>query len=926
MLSLSDEKMFLEQVFESAHVAMCVTDANGHLWRTNKAYRNLVGYQSEELLGNLITMLVPPEETASVQEYYNIIATGGPSLPKETRLLCKNGDIKDVSLESERFYDGERYVVVTVTGFEKKTYHDEQTGKVSKRERYLEALVQIQRLLLKSGLDKALYTEILRLIGTAANATRAYVFENKHDKTGRLLMCQVAEWCAEGISPRIKKSRPQNLPYEPDFTEWIAVLSRGEFISGQPSRFSRLSQADPESGENHAFLILPLIVKERFFGFVGLEGSEGCIADVLSEVALFQVVASAISFDHERYWAQDALRQAKDHLQAVLDAVPGYVSWISRDLRYLGVNERLVAALDMTREQFLDVKVGELNTDFGRFVRDFFESEATSRSMELSSKLEGKQGSQLLVAQKYNQGKAAVFVGIDISEQKKTEQTLRDHARLLDVTRDAMIVIDASGKIVFWNNGAERLYGWTAAKALGMFARQLLYDEANQYRYDEAYHHVLQSGDWSGELSQKNKDDKQFTVESRWVPIRDGREVDPRILIVNTDITERKQLQSQLLRNQRMDGIGMLASGIAHDMNNVLTPILAGLDMIRRTATDEKSKRRLRLMEVSAQRGKELIRQILAFGRGAEGEKSAFNVRPLLEDIHKLMDQTFPKNIDLKLSISREVWTGYGNAAHLHHVLMNLCLNARDAMPSGGTLSITAENFWVDQSYARMNVDAKVGRHLRIIVSDTGVGIEPENLDKIFEPFFTTKKGGSGTGLGLSQVFSIIRSNNGFIEVKSKIGEGSVFKLYIPAAVTETSQEEEDRAAPEVVGSGELILVVDDEASIREVTSELLQMAGYKVIEASNGAEAVALYSKHGHEIKLVILDMMMPVMDGVACAHALRTLTPSVKLIAMSGVMDTRESKKLHEAGVQASVPKPFTAENMLAVVNRLISQPPTQ
>lgn len=920
MLSLVSEKRFLEQVFESAHVCLYVTDDNGRFLQVNKAYSDLVGYPPEELIGNSLMKLVPPEERKAVQGFYKTVAAKEPSLPKAIVFLCKNGKKKYVSLTSERFYTNGNYLFVTAVVCAKNHYGDEQAG-IIKHNCYLETLAQVQRLLLKSSLDKKLSAQILELIGMAACANRTFIFENERDNAGKLTMSLVAEWCAEGIKSGMNSAKLQNVLYESDFSEWEEMLSKGEFVAGQVSVYSRLSRSNHKSDESPSVLVLPLTVNSEFFGFIGLEGSADSIAGALSEVALLRDVAAAISISHERNCVQAALQEAKDQLQAVLDAVPGYVSWISLDLDYLGVNERLAAALDMTRDEFLNTKVGGLNSDFGRFVRDFFESPATAVSVETASKLEGKQGSQLMVAQKYNQGKAAVFVGIDISEQKKIEQTLRDHARLLDVTRDAMIVIDEDGKIVFWNKSAERLYGWTAGKATGMSARQLLYDEVHQYLYDEACHYVLQNGDWSGEFSQKNKDGKPFIVESRWVPIRDKGEKESRILIVNSDITERKQLETQLLRNQRMDGIGMLASGIAHDMNNVLTPILAGLDMLRRTATDEKTKKRIRLMEVSTHRGKELIRQILAFGRGAEGERQAFDVRQLLEETHKLIDQTFPKNIELRLSVTREIWTGYGNSGQLHHVLMNLCLNARDAMPSGGRLTIAAENFWVDQSYARMNIDAKVGRYLLITVTDTGIGIDPENLERIFEPFFTTKKGTAGTGLGLSQVFSIIRSHSGFIEVKSKVGEGTVFKLYIPAVKTVSYQEEEVHPAPEQTGNGELILVVEDEDSIREVTSELLQMAGYKVIVAPNGAEAVAMYARHADDIKLVILDIMMPVMDGVACVYALRSLNPNVKAVIMSGAMDTKESEKLHEVGVLASISKPFTAESMLAVVHQLIS-----
>jgi len=510
----------------------------------------------------------------------------------------------------------------------------------------------------------------------------------------------------------------------------------------------------------------------------------------------------------------------------------------------------------------------------------------------------------------------------DITERKRAEQKIREQAALLDTTTDAILVQNLQGQVLFWNKGAERLYAWKAEEAIGKNVDQLLYHPNSQP--EDAHKAVLEQGEWQGELSQTTKNGQEIIVASRWALVRDGEARPKSILIVNTDITERKQLEAQFLRAQRLESIGTLAGGIAHDLNNILTPILAAPQLLQYKfpEADERTQRLLNTLESNAKRGADLVKQVLSFARGIEGKRTVLQVRHLISEIKQIAKETFPKLIEVFTDIPQDLWTVRGDATQLHQVLMNLCVNARDAMPDGGTLSIAAENLRVDENYARMNLGAHVGPYIVISITDTGIGMSPEIVDRIFEPFFTTKEPGKGTGLGLSTAIGIIKSHGGFVNVQSQVGKGTQFKVYLPAVEgTETHQPEELELP---LGHGELILVVDDEASIREVTKTSLETYQYRVLTASDGIEAVAQYVQHQAEISVVLIDMIMPSMDGFTTIRTLQKINPQVKVVSVSGLSAKDQVAKAAGGNtVRAFLSKPYTAKELLKTLHEVLHAP---
>jgi PAS domain S-box-containing protein len=514
-----------------------------------------------------------------------------------------------------------------------------------------------------------------------------------------------------------------------------------------------------------------------------------------------------------------------------------------------------------------------------------------------------------------DEGNLLYFVGIqtDITERKRTEQKVCEQAALLDVATDAIIVRDLDNQILFWNKGAEHLYGWNAFDACGNNLNELLYQEASP-QFEEAQKTVFEKGEWHGELHKVTKSRQEIITSSRWTLMRDEQGKPKSILTVDTDITEKKQLEAQFLRAQRLESIGTLASGIAHDLNNVLGPILMVAELLQENILDKWSQQLLTELEVNAKRGANLVKQVLEFARGMEGERTILQVRHLLKEIKQIATEIFPKSIEIYTDISPNLWTVCADATQLHQVLMNLCVNARDAMPDGGTLSICAENLFIDQNYARMNLDARVGPFIVITVSDTGTGIPPEIVDRIFEPFFTTKELGLGTGLGLSTVIGIIKNHGGFVNVASQVGKGTQFQVYLPAVEGTETQQAEDLELP--TGHGELILVVDDELVIREVTKTTLETYKYKALTASDGIEAIALYVQHKNEISVVLMDMMMPTMDGPTAIRMLKKINPQVKIVAVSGLASSDKVAAAMKTGVKAFLSKPYTVQELLNTI----------
>jgi PAS domain S-box-containing protein len=595
--------------------------------------------------------------------------------------------------------------------------------------------------------------------------------------------------------------------------------------------------------------------------------------------------------------------------------------WVvdAETLAFIVVNDAAVKKYGYSREDFLNMTMDQIATP-AEGAEEKLDAEL-GHSASTAWEHRRKDGTLLSVESTWHEisyaGREAVLVlTLDRTEQRRAEERNRQQANLLNLASDAIIVRDLDNNVLFWNQGAERLYGWSAKEMVG--AKTL--DTFVKEREFEAEIELLRAGFWVGQLKHKSKGGVPIIVNSRWTLVKDDAGNPKSVLVINTDVTETKKLESQFLRAQRLEGIGTLASGIAHDLNNILSPILMSCGILRREFEDEDTLKMLSIIEGSAERGAGIVKQVLTFARGVEGERVLLQLKHLVSELSKVMAQTFPRNIDIQTNFPPDLWPVLGDATQLHQVLLNLCVNARDAMPKGGSIRLNAENVNVDQQLASMNPGSQLGPHVVLRASDTGTGMSPETMEKIFDPFFTTKEVGKGTGLGLATVIGIIKSHGGFLTLQSELGVGTTFSVFLPASQDGKSGDSLKEEEPIARGDGQLVLVVDDEPPIREALVRTLTVNGYRAYTAEDGSDALALYFQRRAEIDVVITDLAMGQMDGVTLVRSLRKLDPKVRVIVSSGHMQKENIVLLEGMGVKTFLDKPYSADKLLRALHAVL------
>jgi len=640
----------------------------------------------------------------------------------------------------------------------------------------------------------------------------------------------------------------------------------------------------------------------------------------------------------ERQLAEQALARSEEKFAKLFRDNPAAMS-ISRiaDGRLLDVNDQYCALFGYAREELLGRTVHELGLweDPAERERVVAELARTGKVKDCEVRLRSRDGFVRHVLLSWerlelsgNEDPLLMATLVDITERKQTEGKMAELFEILDQAREAIVVRDLEGTVLYLNQGTQQLSGYTLEEVIAKHATLLLYRHHREF--EAATRHLLEVGEWQGEHFLTTKTGQDILVDGRWTLIRDDAGKPQSIVAISVDLTERKKLEAQFLRAQRMESIGALASGIAHDLNNILTPIVMTAPMLRMDLPADDREQLLATLEASAQRAVEVIKQILGFARGQEGERTLLQPRHLLREMGRIIRETFPPSIKLVENAPKDLWPVAGNATQLHQVLMNLCVNARDAMPRGGTLRLEAQNVALAEASVKRPAEAKPGNYVQLQVSDTGEGIPDAIRDKIFDPFFTTKETGKGTGLGLTTVLGIVKNHGGFLDLDSAPGRGTRVSILLPAVSGSPVKDEEGNGQEAARGRGELILVVDDEAAIRHTTQRTLHQHGYRTIEAAHGAEALARLDTVGTEVALVVTDLLMPVMDGVTLCQRLQQLRPELPRIVSTGTAldhtpgDIRSA--LTAAGVKHILAKPHGPSDLLKAIADAIQSAQTR
>jgi two-component system, cell cycle sensor histidine kinase and response regulator CckA len=503
-------------------------------------------------------------------------------------------------------------------------------------------------------------------------------------------------------------------------------------------------------------------------------------------------------------------------------------------------------------------------------------------------------------------------------ESRETERRLREMLGNLDLIA---VMLDREARIIYCNDYLLRLTGWQRDEVLGRDWFQLFIPHDRLDDMHEAFASLLanqsEAWHWTNEILTRSGERRLIHWNNSLLHSPAGELIGT--ASIAEDVTDRTNLEKQMLRTQRLESLGTLAGGIAHDMNNLLMPILTGVTLLRRLQPSEVGQKTIDIIDHSVKRARDLVKQMLLFARGTESAKAAVQMIDVIREIEDFAVSLFPKDITFEVSVAEDLGTVVGDSTQLTQVLLNLCVNARDAMKHGGQISISATNAEITERYARQHGGSGGGPYVVLAVSDTGSGIPKEIVDQIFDPFFTTKEVGRGTGLGLSTAQGIVSSHGGFLAVSSTPGEGTTFRVYLPAQPKKPSEVAVEPEEPPH-GSGQLIMIVDDEAAVIAMLGPVLELFGYRVLAAEDGAQAIGLYARRHSEIALVLTDMVMPVIDGLALITALLRIDPDIRIIAATGDISPGLTKKLTKLGVTHILSKPYTAEVLLQAIAELL------
>jgi len=900
----------------------------------NQNFCDMLGYAAEELVGHSISLVYASEaDYQRANESMSVDLNNLGTAACQTKLRCKDGAVIEVMLTTTCSLPGAAVGTMIIMDVTKSRRAEQE---LFWQNRELTAFHRISEVMLSDQSTQSIFDTIAR--ETSGMTDFPMVSIELCDFERAVMVYRGAH----GI-PLQEMPSPFEVPMDVSLSGQVAHTGEPLVEHNIPGRREYAAPILRLLGVQ-TFVCVPIKSNGQVVGTLSLSHRHRIPVEP-RVVKAAGSLANYLATLFDRLQAREAVSRSEAELSTVYDRVPSVLCLFDEQLQIVRANLAATEFAGCSGANARQIHVGEffhcqtiakngglcgqethcLSCDLRRVLLETLTTGKSQRQVRMTKKVIRNDVSEevvLLVSTERIQLGHTVRVLMcleDITKNVRADEQIRSQAALLDFSGDAIFVRDFSDRIIYWNEGAYRLYGWTPAEAIGRTSNELMPDNT-PFESTRALHTVQHHDAWAGEIKQRSRDGRDLIIQSRWTLVREPDGKPKAILVVNSNITEKKQLEAQLLRGQRLESIGTLASGLAHDLNNVLAPIMMAVQFIKDNTEDDGMKACFQTLETCSRRGADIIRQVLMFARGVEGERILLNPKHLIQEMQRIATETFPRSIEINTRISKHPCVLLGDATQIQQVVMNLCVNARDAMPQGGVLTIGLDKKELDEAGASIHPKAKAGSYVVISVTDTGTGIPPELVDKIFDPFFTTKPLGQGTGLGLPTVLGITENHGGFVHLETKPGSGTTFYVYIPTAPGDVLGEKSRSASEQARGNGELILVVDDEPSVRKLASAILSRNGYRAVTAAEGREGMKLFEQHRENIRLVVSDLMMPQLDGPGMLRGLREMEPGLKSIIITGLGEENRIAEAKAAGADLILNKPFTADQLLTDVKQLL------
>jgi two-component system cell cycle sensor histidine kinase/response regulator CckA len=885
---------------ESSSDLIAVLDLEGKRIYNNPAYADLLD-EPDTLEGTSSFVDIHPDDREEVRNVFRETVATGIGKRLEYRLVDREGNIRYIESQGSVVRDeqGNPDKVVIIS------------RDISTRRMAGEFMRQVQEEIARNRGDE-FFPGVVRALAQALSVKYALVSECTDRRRDRVRA--LAYWAAGGPAPVFE--------YDIAGTTCERVIREAKtiyFATDVQNLFP--GEAALQAMDACSYLGTPLI--DSSGGVIGhlfiIDDNPLPNPDVARSV--LTVTAASASAELEHRQALRVIAESEAHFHVLLEEMNGGVILTDMEDVITYVNREMSAQTGYDDGEMLGRLSSTLLIPEGdrRLLYERNERRRQGVAERYDAMLKRKDGS--LFAAKINatphrniRGEVTGTLALVIPGTPDPRQSAGTSADpgLLEQVQDAVFVCDTEDRILFWNNAASDLYGWTADEVRGKLSAEVLHTE-QIHRLGGAAHTTLVEGYWAGELRQQRKDGVVVLVDSGWTLIRDPEGRAKSVLVICTDITGKRELEVYELRARHLEGIASLASALAADLDGMLTPLMLAVPSIAAVASDDSSRQAVAIVSANARRGMDTANQVLALAENAGSGKGLLDTAEILADTARAVGGGLPASIALETAFEHSLWAIPGKASQITQILQNIATNAREAMPDGGVLRIAAENLLVETQSVAALPQALPGKYVVVTVSDTGRGIPPEIIGKVFEPFFTTKPSGRTTGLGLSTAAAIARNHRGFINIYSVPAQGTNVKVYLPAG-----EPAEEGVDPDLhLGSGRRVVIAQPQASIRDILKKILIAHGYDAVTVMDGGEAIALCRRPGAGIAAAVIDMDMPYMDGPAILRVLHRTNPTLKILVTGA-----KPGEVPE-GASMCLPKPFSTQNLLVALHDVMNVP---